>query len=860
MILEKQESISRLISLLKGEDERWPMLLLGAGASFRSGVPTAGEAVKQIAKVVYSEKILNGVRPPERVKPSEWETWLQSFPWYQSVPESLAENFPAVVENLLVPAEYRKRVMLDLMRPVNGISSGYQRLADLVMRGHIRTILTTNFDPCLTDALRQKHPHIRHVHEVNRGPNDFEEFDVLNRCQVVWLHGKAEQYSDKNVAGEIASLNTGLMQCLRPLLRASPVIVIGYRGTEPSIMEGLFGQNDTGRLDFPNGIFWCIRGSESLHPKVEALAHRIGSNFQLLRIDGFDEVMESLSKGLAGFDRYSTPRQGPPEIEALAFDEKPVAGATVADLDMDLALATLNVYCEKLGRAPLTYETLPLLMREQGLLIPTRTGEASVSNAAVLLFGKDTQKYLPQAVVAVSEGGRKREVYAGNLISQYKALLEKMDSKEINPILKLKKRRTHNDQPAYPPRVLTELLVNLLVHRNYECPVTSTIEVNPSESIVFKNAGGLTPAMAQQCVMEDDGRIVLSTPLTDQRNSSLCDVFFGISAMERSGTGLTDVNKLMVDSSGESAFFNNSAEDTFVAVIKQPPSSGTGLVALANMPTGLYVLNALPFSAMPENISVVRLNNRMKYRPKDTRLEDLGTFIERVWEDRVELWSFVPIPILVDLLGSIVIPDGYQRKSRAEVEQDADQRRVLSWLLRKHLEYHLTGFEDEGFILEGGKKHRAFFISDEGKDREVIWDSAYRKGNRRDVVKRRGDDPHIWFENEGIGYEIVQMGDTWCARIKPFYMFTGSDGATPLAAWTRTIRANQAARQTDIANLEAATQSQDASQQTIMAELQRINQVLLLQLRSQQDANQMNASRPSRKCFPARTLISAKAS
>jgi hypothetical protein len=57
-----------------------------------------------------------------------------------------------------------------------------------------------------------------------------------------------------------------------------------------------------------------------------------------------------------------------------------------------------------------------------------------------------------------------------------------------------------------------------------------------------------------------------------------------------------------------------------------------------------------------------------------------------------------------------------------------------------------------------------------------------------------------------------------------------------------TIRANQVARQTDIANLEAATQSQDASQQTIMAELQRINQALLLQLRTQQDANQINAN------------------
>ena len=57
-----------------------------------------------------------------------------------------------------------------------------------------------------------------------------------------------------------------------------------------------------------------------------------------------------------------------------------------------------------------------------------------------------------------------------------------------------------------------------------------------------------------------------------------------------------------------------------------------------------------------------------------------------------------------------------------------------------------------------------------------------------------------------------------------------------------TIRANQIARQTDITNLENATLSQDASQQTIMATLQRINQALLLELRNQQDANQINAN------------------
>jgi hypothetical protein len=57
-----------------------------------------------------------------------------------------------------------------------------------------------------------------------------------------------------------------------------------------------------------------------------------------------------------------------------------------------------------------------------------------------------------------------------------------------------------------------------------------------------------------------------------------------------------------------------------------------------------------------------------------------------------------------------------------------------------------------------------------------------------------------------------------------------------------TMRANQTSRETDIANLETATHSQDPTQLTEMATLQRINQALLLQLRTMQDANQINAN------------------
>ena len=57
-----------------------------------------------------------------------------------------------------------------------------------------------------------------------------------------------------------------------------------------------------------------------------------------------------------------------------------------------------------------------------------------------------------------------------------------------------------------------------------------------------------------------------------------------------------------------------------------------------------------------------------------------------------------------------------------------------------------------------------------------------------------------------------------------------------------TIKANQSARQADITALENATNTADPSQETEMAVLQRINRALLLQLRTMQDTNQINAN------------------
>lgn len=54
-----------------------------------------------------------------------------------------------------------------------------------------------------------------------------------------------------------------------------------------------------------------------------------------------------------------------------------------------------------------------------------------------------------------------------------------------------------------------------------------------------------------------------------------------------------------------------------------------------------------------------------------------------------------------------------------------------------------------------------------------------------------------------------------------------------------TIRAESAQREADISQLEAASHSADPSQHTEMATLQRINQALLIELRTQQETNEI---------------------
>ena len=192
------------------------MLLLGAGASRKSGILLSGEIVDQAARWAWCQRNGRYVSDPT-VKRSDWSPWLRLHSWYDESKGS-PENYSAVIEYLLQPQEERKSFFLRIIRPGVPASSGYERLVGLMADGVVRTVLTTNFDSVLPD-LCLRHTRPRHL-EVIKTPADYTKFSTSPPYpQVVHLHGSVEHYTDKNLVRDVQELDKPLVQQLRPLLR-----------------------------------------------------------------------------------------------------------------------------------------------------------------------------------------------------------------------------------------------------------------------------------------------------------------------------------------------------------------------------------------------------------------------------------------------------------------------------------------------------------------------------------------------------------------------------------------------------------------------------------------------------------------
>ena len=124
------QTVDRLRSLFLQDTNCKPVILLGAGASVKSGIPLSDQIVGLAAK--WSFCLANGHHPDDpNVKRSDWLRWVQKHSWYKTA-QSASDNYSEVIQHLLQPRENRKEFFLRLINPNVPASRGYGYLLDLM--------------------------------------------------------------------------------------------------------------------------------------------------------------------------------------------------------------------------------------------------------------------------------------------------------------------------------------------------------------------------------------------------------------------------------------------------------------------------------------------------------------------------------------------------------------------------------------------------------------------------------------------------------------------------------------------------------------------------------------------------------
>lgn len=342
----RMSSAGRLRSLLMDGSE--PVLLLGAGASITSGIPAAAKTVERVARWAWCKE--NGRHPSDMsIRRSDYWPWLTAQPWYKAN-VAAGDLYPDAIDNLLGVKSDRREFFEQLINPSEiPPSRGYVALTQILHQGWISTVLTTNFDQCLERAaIQHNRPH--RLVSIST-PADYIMFSSAPQDpQLIFLHGSVKHYTDKNLTDEVQSLDAQLVDRLKPLLRDHPVIVVGYRGAEASVMNDLFlAQASSG--GFLHGIYWCVLDSDVGGPfaaHVTQLARQIGSNFQLVPIKGFDDLLEKdlLTSMIAAGARPTRRRSGH-SVGGMPADMRPLDGFDISGFEQSLLQARLAQYAEK---------------------------------------------------------------------------------------------------------------------------------------------------------------------------------------------------------------------------------------------------------------------------------------------------------------------------------------------------------------------------------------------------------------------------------------------------------------------------------------------------------------------------------
>lgn len=229
------------------------------------------------------------------------------------------------------------------------------------------------------------------------------------------------------------------------------------------------------------------------------------------------------------------------------WDRRPCERAALSDLDLVSlrdALARLGAFDPARGIEHYLspdveiHALVPSLCTREPL-----TGEARPRNFAVLLFGRNVQRFIPGAFALFScypgldrsEPHAERHEVLGSLLDQAKRLIELLDVQSSTAFLKTDP--TEPNALKYPKRALHEATINALVHRDYEAVDPTRITVF-SDRIEILSSGGLPTGV-------DPGLFVAGKASPKWRNQCLAWFMNRLQLAQAEGQGIPTILRVM---------------------------------------------------------------------------------------------------------------------------------------------------------------------------------------------------------------------------------------------------------------------------------------------------------------------------
>jgi len=781
-----------IASLLKREAR--PIFLLGAGCSLRSGIPTTDVLVGQIAKWGYCVANARDFDDPSVVR-TDWWPWLEKQSWYRG-DVSLPQLYPKAVEALLRPQHVRREFFRRILNPGMPLSRGYEHLAQLFARKVLLTVLTTNFDQLLASACRSTAS--VHVFDEVRTPSDFHMISTNpDYPQIIYLHGSVEHYTDQNLEKETQSLNQDLVEHLVPLLRDHPLVVLGYRGAEASIMQHLLIDQAERCANYRRGIYWCVRNAGDPTkglPLLETLVATVGSNFSFVQIAGFDELMAEISGQLpslqtkpAGAGR----RVAADSTQAPVHDLAP-SPIFISQLDNPLVRAKVSAYCDavRLPKPALSTELeLVSAMSDRNLAIQRTDGWVATQGGR-LLFVRSQVDQLPDARVVVSisgdpswisdviqsepngeAAGNVEITIEGNLWQQLERLLSLLA--QVNRPFRLKGHASREAYP-YPPLALKEIATNLLAHRDYRVDGVAHLSIFQSR-LVFSNPGGLTDHVRLQLQNQQLQEVIQASArgIKGYRNPVVADFFFSAGAMDKEGSGLPDVVSEAANNLNALTFGPNVDNDHFVVEIAARPEA---LTVDPKTRTSKSIQREARFS--PNLLSVERWPDQIWRIPATIPYSEARNLREGgappffLHEDAI--WTFAsPRDESAGAFLQVASSSGSpSNEAFSEILTQEWAKAALPKLLNIALERHLDALGMAHRFISNSI--RAYFEVHDGKARSVQYRGLFKQAERtvtKPVISKTTGNT-LWWEHKSVALRFEQFGASWALSLLPTYVFT----------------------------------------------------------------------------------------